>query len=90
VNKAFEFVRNLWIRAEVGSPPAVQRAVIPRLHEAKEILRLLVRPYLPVYQLQGQGEGGPLTVAYIGLEFARPFLQDLHLRRGCSRTAGCV
>jgi hypothetical protein len=43
----------------------------------KEIIRLLVRPYLPVYQLEGQGQGSPLTVTYIGLEFAKPFLKSI-------------
>jgi len=71
--KVLGFIRDLWIKAQLKAPPSVQRAVIPRLHEAKEIVRLLARPYLPVYQLQGQGQGGPLAVTYIGLEFAKPF-----------------
>jgi hypothetical protein len=47
------------------------------LHETKEIARLLIRPYLPVYQLQGQGQGGPLVVTYVGLEYAKPFLKSI-------------
>jgi len=77
VNKALEWIRNLWIRAELKSPPWVQRAVIRRLHGAKEMVRLLARPYLPVTQAQGVGQGGPLTVAYVGWEFAKPALMDL-------------
>jgi hypothetical protein len=77
VNKSLEFIRDLWIKARLNAPPSVQRTVILRLHEAKEIVRLLARPYLPVYQLQGQGRGGPLMVTHIGLEYAKPFLKDL-------------
>jgi hypothetical protein len=72
-----ESIRILWIKARLKAPPPVQRTVIPRLHEAKEIVRLLIRPYSPVYQLQGQGQGGPLTVNYIGLEYAKPFLKSI-------------
>jgi hypothetical protein len=82
VSEALEFVRGLWIRAQLEAPPYVQRAVIPRLHEAKEIARLLARPHLPVYQLRGQGYGGPLTVAYVGLDFTKPFMKDLMFADG--------
>ena len=74
---AFDFIRSLWIGAQLSAPPSVQRAVMPRLHEAKEIARYLTRPYLPVYQLQGQGQGGPLSLTFIGWEYAKPVLQDL-------------
>lgn len=77
VSRLSEYARILWIETQSKSPPFVQRAVIPRLHEAKEIARLLARPYLPVCQLQGQGQGGPLTVTHIGLDYAKPFLNDL-------------
>jgi hypothetical protein len=77
VNRFLEFVRNLWIKAQLEAPPFVQRTVIPCLHEAKEIGRLLIKPYLPICQLRGRGQGGPLTVTYIGLEFTQPFLKDL-------------
>jgi hypothetical protein len=77
VNRYLEFVRNLWIRARIEAPAPVQRAIILPLHQAKTTARLLARPYLPVYQLQGQGAGGPLTIAYIGLEFAKPVLKSL-------------
>ncbi|MBN1582232.1 MAG: hypothetical protein JXA89_16120 [Anaerolineae bacterium] len=50
---------------------------MPRLHEAKEMARLLVRPGFDVYRLQGHSQGGPLTVVYAGLEYSRPFLQSI-------------
>jgi hypothetical protein len=74
---AFDFIQSLWIGAQLSAPPFVQRAVIPRLHEAKELVRLLVPPYLPYHQLRGQGQGGPLTVTFVGSEFARPRLETL-------------
>lgn len=77
MNKAFEFTRDFWVTAQVKAPPCVQRVVIPRLHEAKEIVRLLARPHLPVYEIQGQGQGGPLTVTHIGLEYAKPALKGI-------------
>ncbi len=67
----------MWIRVRVGTPPFVQHAVVPVLHQAKEIVRLLTRPHLPVYELQGQGQDGPLMVTYVGLEFAKPFLKSI-------------
>ena len=75
--KAIEFIRGLWIGAQLSAPPFMQRAVILRLHEAKELVRLLVPPYLPYHQLRGQGQGGPLTVTFVGSEFARPRLETL-------------
>jgi len=77
VNNAREFIRDWWIKAQLKAPPLVQRSIIPRLHEAKEVVRLLAKPHLPVYQLQGQGQGGPLTVTYIGLEYIKPYLVEL-------------
>jgi hypothetical protein len=77
VNESLEFIRTWWIEAQLKAPPLVQRRLIPHLHEAKEIVRLVARPYLPVYKLEGQGKGGPLTITYVGLEFAKPFLTDI-------------
>jgi hypothetical protein len=77
MNRLLESVRIFWIRARLDAPPFVQRVIVPRLQEAKEIVRLLVRPYLPVYQLLGQGQGGPLSVTYVGLDYAKPFLKSL-------------
>jgi hypothetical protein len=67
----------LWMEAQLGAPPFVGRAIIPRLHEAKEIGRLLMEPYMRLYQWQGQNQGGPLTVAYAGLGYAEPMLKSL-------------
>lgn len=77
MNKALGFIQNLWIAAQLSAPSPIRRTVIPRLHEAKEIVRLLARPHLPVYEIQGQGQGGPIAVTYIGLEYAKPFLMSL-------------
>jgi hypothetical protein len=77
MSNVLESVRALWIRAQLKAPAFVQRAVIPRLHETKEIGRLLTRPLLPVYELEGQGHGGPLTVTYVGLDYTKPFLKDI-------------
>jgi len=77
VGQSLEFVRDLWVEARLSAPPFVQRTVILRLHEVKEIMRLLSRPYLPVCQMQGQGQGGPLTVTYVGLEYAKPFMRSI-------------
>ena len=76
-NKVSEFALNLWIKVRLKAPPFMQRTLVLRLHEVKEAVRLLARPYLPVYQLQGQGCGGPLTVTYVGLGLSKPFLQDV-------------
>lgn len=72
-----ETVRALWLKAQLEAPPFVQRSAIPRLHEAKEIARFVVKPWLPVCELRGQGYGGPLTVTYVGLDFTKPFLKDI-------------
>ncbi len=77
MNKVLEFIRTWWVGAQLKAPPWVQRTLISRLHEVKEVARLLARPYLPVCHLQGQGQGGPLTVTYIGLEFAKPYYTDI-------------
>jgi hypothetical protein len=77
MNSVAEFIRNLWIKARLKAPPSVQRTLIVRLHKVKEIVRFVVRPYLPVYQISGQGQGGPLDVTYAGLEYAKPFLKSL-------------
>ena len=74
----------LWLKLQLGAPPFVERAVMPRLHQAKEIARLLARPYLTLYQWQGQNEGGPLTVNYAGLGYAEPMLKSLLFTKGPS------
>ncbi len=77
MSRLFEWGRWVWCEAELSASPMIQRTVMPRLHEAKEVSRLLLRPYLIIYQWQGQGQGGPLTVSYAGLGYASPFLQKL-------------
>ena len=77
MGKTSEFVQKIWIKAQLDMPLSLRHAVVPRLHEAKEIARLMFRPCLPVYQMQGQGQGGPLTVTYIGLDYAKPFLKSI-------------
>lgn len=76
LNRLIETIRDLWVNVQLSSPPWAQRTIMPRLHELKELVRLLIGPYLPVYHMQGQGRGGPLTVTYIGLPFAK-----LHMKR---------
>ena len=77
MGKLFELRRRLWIEAQLRAPPLVQCTVIPRLQEAKEILRLLIRPYLTVYQLRGQGQDGPLTVILASSGDSKPFLSSI-------------
>jgi hypothetical protein len=77
LNKLAEFIHNFWIKAQLQAPPYVQQGLMPRLHESKELIRLLIRPQLPVYQLKGYNEAGPLGVTYVGLGFARPVLTSL-------------
>jgi hypothetical protein len=77
MNPALELLRNQWVKAQIRAPSFAQDTLIPHLNEVKEVIRLLIKPYLPIYQLQGQGECGPLTVVYAGLDFAKPFLEDL-------------
>jgi hypothetical protein len=67
----------MWMEAQLGAPPFVVGTVMPRLHEAKETARLLAKPYLTLYQWEGQNEGGALTVTYAGLDYAGPTLKSL-------------
>jgi len=77
VNSIREFLRSAWIKARLTSPSFVNRAIEPYLHEGKEIVRLLSQPHLPIYELQGQGQGGPLSVTYVGLNLAKPYLKSI-------------
>lgn len=76
MNRVLKFIHNLWTEAQLKAPPSMQRTLIPRLYEAKEIACLLVRPYASVYQLHGQGQGGPLTMSYIGSQFVKTILKN--------------
>jgi hypothetical protein len=82
MNKASTLIRAWWIKAQLNSPPLARRTLKPRLHEAKEIARLLIQPYLPVYHLQGEGQGGPLTVTYVGLTYAKRVLKSILFKEG--------
>jgi hypothetical protein len=77
MSKLSEWGRWLWVEAELTASPTLQRTVLSRLHEAKEIGRLVIRPSMTLQQWQGQGRGGPLTVDYVGLGYARPFIKHL-------------
>jgi hypothetical protein len=77
MSKLSELGHWVWMEAQLGAPPFVGRAVVPRLHEGKEIGRLLVKPSMTLYQWQGQNEGGSLTVTYTGLGYAEPMLKSL-------------
>ena len=67
----------LWLEVQFGAPPAIQHTLLPLLHRAKELARLLVQPYIPLYELGGQNQAGLLTVAYGGLGYTKPLLQNL-------------
>ena len=77
IGRMSHLMRAAWIGLQLESPPLVRRAVLPRIHEAKDIARLLLKPQLPIDRLRGRGNGGPLDVAYIGLDNARPFVIDI-------------
>jgi hypothetical protein len=77
MSKLSERVQWLWIEAQLGSPVLIQDKVIPRLHNAKDAARPLLKPYLTVYQWRGQNEGGPLTVSYAGFGYAAPFIRSI-------------
>ena len=67
----------LWIEMQLGTPPFIQRTIIPTLHKGKEFARMLVQPYLYLYELRGQSQAGPLTVTYGGLGYAKPMLKKM-------------
>jgi hypothetical protein len=75
MNRLLEWSRWVWLEVQLAAPPVVQRTVIPCLREAKETARLLLRPYLTVYQWQGRGQGGALLVNYAGSGDAKLFLK---------------
>jgi hypothetical protein len=77
MSRLSELAHWLWTETRLGAPPSMQRTVIPFLHGAKEIARLLVQPCMPLYELRGQNEAGPLTVTYGGLGYAKPMLKNL-------------
>jgi hypothetical protein len=82
MNGTLERVRNSWIRAQLKSPPVVQGTILARLHEVKEIVRLLTQPYMPACQWQGRGPGGLLTATYVGLGYSTTFLKGILFDKG--------
>lgn len=81
----------LWIRAQIRAPVLLQDRIVPALHGAKEVARLLVRPRLPVDRLEGLGQGGPLSVHYAGFAFARTFVEGLFFAaKPAARRLGAV
>jgi hypothetical protein len=77
VSKLGEWGRWAWLEAQLAAPTVMRRTVIPCVREVKEIGRALLRPNLTIYQWQGQGKGGPLTVNYAGTGDAIQFLKGL-------------
>ena len=73
----FKLARRLWIQAQVKAPPAVRRSILPRLYDLRDLVRLVVRPYMPVVELSGQSHGGPLTVTLINVRFALAYLESV-------------
>jgi hypothetical protein len=84
MSKLAELSHKWWIEAQLSAPPLVQQMVIPRLHKAKEIVRLVKEPYLTLYQWQGQNEAGRLTVSYAGLGYAKSLLRQMLFPQGSS------
>lgn len=77
MSKLLELLRWIWIEVRLSSPSVVQDKVIPFLHQAKDIARLLSKPYLTIYKWQGHNEGGSLTVSYAGLGNVAPFIKSI-------------
>jgi hypothetical protein len=68
VAKLSDLSRLLWLRAKLGAPPLMQKAVISPLLARKETLRLVLNPFLQAYRLAGQNQAGSLAATYIGTE----------------------
>ncbi len=51
-----------WTKTQKRLPTWMQHSIVPHLDTAREYGILAFRPHLSAYQLQGQGQGGPLTV----------------------------
>lgn len=75
--KLLTFIRWLWLELRLGTGPYVQRTVIPRLHQTKEITRMVASPHLTLYRWSGEHNGNPLTVTYAGLGYVAPTLKSL-------------
>ena len=77
MSKLTELAHWLWLETQLGAPPFVQRTVLPLLHRTKEIARFLAQPYMPLYELKGQNQAGPITVTYGGLGYIKPILKNM-------------
>ena len=80
MSKLSEWGRRFWFKVELAAPSIIQRTVVPRLYEAKDMLTLLFKPYLTIWQWQGQSEQGSLVVNYAGSGQAKAFLKDLFFK----------
>lgn len=77
MNGAIAEIRTIWTRAQLAAPPFVRRHVLPGLNDVKEVARLLFKPYLPVWELRGNGSGGPLSVVFVNVSLSRSNLQTI-------------
>ncbi|GIK37147.1 MAG: hypothetical protein BroJett011_09800 [Chloroflexota bacterium] len=69
--------KRLLLEAELSSSPIVQRAIVPHLNKVKSMGRTLLKPYLNVYQWQGEAQSGSLSVLYAGSDGSNDFLKEL-------------
>lgn len=74
--KLFRFSRQLWLKAQIGTPPFIQKTIISPILMGKETLRLVVNPFFRVVQLQGKNSVGPLSATYIGIGASERFLRQ--------------
>lgn len=77
MSRLIEWGRWLRLEAELAMPPLVRQTVVSYLHDVRILVRFLLKPYLMVYQWQGQGQGGPLKVNYAGFEDAKLYLKHI-------------
>ncbi len=70
-------MRQVWDWVELSAPQPLERILIPRLYELKDLVRPLVKPYLDISELQGQGKGSPLKVTYVGLDYGKWHLKSV-------------
>lgn len=69
--------QNLLLKAELSDSPVVQQLIVSNLYKAKSTARAWLKPYLNVYQWQGQTPAGGLTVLYAGPDGPNKFLKEL-------------
>jgi hypothetical protein len=76
VGKLSEWSRWVWLEAELALVSLMPPAVAYQIYAAKEITKLLIRPYLTIYQLQGQTQGGLLTMTFAGRRHTKARLKS--------------